>query len=115
MKSKERSPITINKLNMTKMLPRESKIVGDYSLSGRIKRIHVNKRVIAQNAAHERNDPPLTVKTARSNDYGHEVDIQGPSKVVYSPDKPLDCGAKLWIETRAVVVIRNGRSVIKVI
>jgi len=29
----------------------------------------------------------------------------GPSRVVYSPDKPLSCGAKVWVETEAEVKI----------
>jgi|TARA_B110000908_G_C10078973_1_gene368671 hypothetical protein len=39
--------------------------------------------------------------------YGSEVDILGPSKMIYSPDKPRPCGAKLWIETEAEVFIHN--------
>ena len=38
----------------------------------------------------------------------YEVEIKGPSKVVYSPDKPLSCGAKVWIETQAEVVVLEG-------
>ena len=34
----------------------------------------------------------------------HEVKINGPSKVIYSPDKPLTCGAKVWIETESEVI-----------
>lgn len=48
----------------------------------------------------------LTVKTYKSNDYAHEVEIPGPSKVVYSPDKPLSCGATVWIETQDGVIIK---------
>lgn len=66
--------------------------------------IHVNQHVIRRNAKEGTNDPCLTVKTYKSNTYAHEVDIKGPSKVVYSPDKPLSCGAKVWIETEAEVV-----------
>jgi len=29
----------------------------------------------------------------------------GPAKVIYSPDKPLSCGAKVWIETESEVKI----------
>jgi len=47
----------------------------------------------------------LTVKTYKSNDYGHEVEIDGPCKVVYRPNKPLSCGAKVWIETKSEVKI----------
>jgi hypothetical protein len=47
----------------------------------------------------------LTVKTYKSNTYAHEVDIKGPSKLVYSPDKPLSCGARVWLETESEVEI----------
>ena len=67
--------------------------------------IHVNQHVIKANRANEVNDPVLTVKTYKSNDYAHEVAIHGASRVVYSPDKPLSCGAHVWIETQAEVEI----------
>jgi hypothetical protein len=54
------------------------------------------------NKTGERN-PVLTVKTSKSNQYAHEVEIYGPSKVIYSPDKPLSCGARVWIETDSEV------------
>lgn len=44
-------------------------------------------------------DPVLTVKRGKTNRYAHEVIFTGPSKVVYSPDKPLSCGARCWMET----------------
>ena len=68
-------------------------------------RIHVNQHVIKANSKNGTNDPVLTVKTYKSNMYAHEVDVLGPSKVIYSPDKPLSCGAKVWIETDAEVKI----------
>ena len=57
--------------------------------------------VIRSNKKNGTNDPVITVKTYKSNTYGHEVDILGNSKVVYSPDKPLSCGARVWIETES--------------
>ena len=66
--------------------------------------IHVNQHVIKANAKTGATDPVLTVKTYKENIYAHEVEIKGPSRVVYSPDKPLSCGAKVWIETEAEVV-----------
>ena len=69
------------------------------------KRIHVNMHHIRYNKKHGTNKPVITVKTSKSNDYGHEVDILGPSKIIYSPDKPLSCGARVWIETEADVKI----------
>jgi hypothetical protein len=53
---------------------------------------------------HGTNDPVITVKTSKSNTYTHKVEIKGPSKVIYSPDKPLSCGAKVWIETESEVI-----------
>jgi hypothetical protein len=67
--------------------------------------IHVNQHVIKANAKTGANDPVLTVKTYKSNTYAHDVKILGASRVVYSPDKPLSCGAKVWIETDAEVEV----------
>jgi hypothetical protein len=66
--------------------------------------IHVNQHVIKSNAKNGENKPTLTVKTYKENRYAHEVEIKGPSRVVYSPDKPLSCGARVWIETEAEVI-----------
>jgi len=71
-----------------------------------IKRIHVNQHRIKANKKHNLNDPVITVKTSKSNTYGHEVIIHGPSKVIYSPDKPLSCGARVWIETESEVSLK---------
>ena len=67
--------------------------------------IHVNQHVIKANAKNNTDDPVLTVKTYKSNTYAHEVLIKGSSKIVYSPDKPMSCGAKVWIETESEVEI----------
>jgi len=67
--------------------------------------IHVNQHVIKSNAKTGSKDPVLTVKTYKTNTYAHEVEIKGDSKIVYSPDKPLSCGAKVWIETQGEVII----------
>jgi hypothetical protein len=69
--------------------------------------VHVNQSVIRRNAKERTDDPVLTVKTYKSNDYAHEVDITGPARVVHRPDRPLSCGAKVWIETEHPVVIRR--------
>jgi hypothetical protein len=61
---------------------------------------------VKANAKNGTNDPVLTVKTYKDNKYAHEVEIKGESKVVYSADKPLSCGARVWIETQAEVIIK---------
>ena len=53
-------------------------------------------------------DPVITVKTSKSNTYASEVEILGKSKLIYSPNKPLACGARVWIETDEKIVLDNG-------
>lgn len=65
--------------------------------------IHVNQHNIRHNAKGEDIKPVLTVKTYKDNQLGNEAilkDKQGNvlGKFVYSPDKPLSCGAKVWFE-----------------
>lgn len=66
--------------------------------------VHVNQHKIRKNAKTGNLEPVITVKTSKSNIYAHEVEIKGPCKIVYSPDKPLKCGAKVWIETDSEVL-----------
>ena len=67
--------------------------------------VHVNQHIIRKNRETGSADPVLTVKTYKSNRYAHQVKIDGPSRVVYSPEKPLSCGARVWIETNAPVEV----------
>ena len=69
--------------------------------------IHVNQHVIKANRKSGATDPVLTVKTYKSNTYASEVIINGPSRIVYSPDKPLSCGAHVWIESESEVVVET--------
>jgi len=67
--------------------------------------IHVNQHIIKSNAKKNEREPVITCKTYKANNYAHEVLIYGQddkiaAKVIYSPDKPLSCGAKVWIETQ---------------
>jgi hypothetical protein len=71
-----------------------------------LKRIHVDQHAIRRNKRLGTDEPPISVKTYRENIKCLEVEIDGPSRLVYQPDKPLSCGARLWIETRAAVTAR---------
>ena len=67
--------------------------------------IHVNQHKIKSNNKTGERHPVLTCKTYKTNDYAHEAIIydkegQEAAKIIYSPDKPLGCGATVWIETR---------------
>lgn len=69
--------------------------------------IHINRNIIQQNEKNGTRLPVCRVSIGNKTWYGSGVDILGSSKMVYSPDKPLSCGAKLWIETDSEVVIHN--------
>ena len=71
------------------------------------KYIHVNQHVIRANKKNNTNDPVITIKQGKSNIYCHEVNILGPSRVVYGGnEKPLlSCGARVVIETEADVEV----------
>ncbi len=75
-------------------------------------KIHVNKHAIKRNQKRgpaAAKEPVFTVKTYKSNDYAHEVQLQGPLTLVYCPDKPLSCGAVAWAETNAQVTLKDAR------
>jgi hypothetical protein len=71
-----------------------------------LRRIHVNQHVIRTNKRTGSNDPPLTVKSSQGNERCHDVEILGPSRVIYSPEKPLACGARVWVETHSEILTR---------
>ena len=68
-----------------------------------MKIIHINRNIIQRNAKRELEEPVVRVEEKGSVVYCMEVDIKGPSRMIYRPEKPRPCGAKLWIETDADV------------
>ena len=74
-------------------------------MQNKIARIHVNQHVIKANAKYGENNPVFTIKQGGKNTYAYNVKVVGEMELVYSPDKPLSCGAKVWIETRGDIEI----------
>ena len=71
-------------------------------------RIHVNQHNIRANAKGG-DKPVITVKDYKTNRKANQAEIVTDdgvtvAKVVYSPDKPLACGAKVWVETDFKVI-----------
>lgn len=66
--------------------------------------IHVNQHNIKFNRKNDNKKPVLTCKTYKDNVRCNEVIINGPCKIVYSPDKPLSCGATVYIVTESEVL-----------
>lgn len=64
--------------------------------------IHMNSHIIRSNAKHGENNPPVSIRKTKHGpvvDRCHSVLIKGPSAVVYDQNKPLSCGARVWIDT----------------
>ena len=77
--------------------------------------IHVNQHVIRANNKTGTRDPVLTVKDYTQNRYAHEVDVLDHdgnvvARVIYRPNAPLACGARVWIETTNKVQVRTTES-----
>lgn len=69
--------------------------------------INVNRGLIARNRKEKTSFPVLSVKNKSKNTYCNRVEILDKegnvvASVVYSPDKPLACGARVWIEAENV-------------
>jgi hypothetical protein len=74
-----------------------------------MKIIHINRNIIQSNAKRGSEEPVCRVEENGVVQYCMEVDIRGPSRMVYRPDKPRPCGAKLWIETEADVILIGAK------
>ncbi len=61
--------------------------------------VHINSNIIRQNIKKSKaeREPAIAVKGKKKH-YVHELEIPVPCKIIYNPDKPLDCGARVWIE-----------------
>ena len=80
----------------------------------KLKRIHIIQHNIRWNKKNPNSNPKpiVTVKCGGKNYIGGSASILGPSKAVYSPDKPLSCGARVWIETKSIVILDEPITII---
>lgn len=72
--------------------------------------IHINQHNIKSNRKNKTNLPVISVKNYKSNRYTQNckiLDNEGNicAEIIYRPEKPLSCGATVWIETRNEVKI----------
>lgn len=61
------------------------------------------------NAKDGRNRPVYTIKSKGKTRYCREVQINGPSVLVYN-GKQLSCGARAWLETYSDVTLIDEMS-----
>lgn len=73
--------------------------------AGTIKRIHVNQHTIRRNKTTGERNNVITVQWRNKSYPVQNAEIRGAAKAVYSPDKPLSCGAHVWVETTSEVVV----------
>ena len=76
--------------------------------------IHVNQHNVRSNKTKGTNLPVITIKQGKKNTYCNEVEILGPSKIIYGGEgcdaKPiLSCGARVVIITESEVRIIDGQ------
>ena len=79
--------------------------------SDKVKKIHINQHNIRSNKTKETDLPVITIKIGSKNYYCNEIEIMGPSKVIYcgsGNQKPLmSCGARVVIETTSEIKIKK--------
>ncbi len=71
--------------------------------------VHVNQHRIRANRKSGDRAAVLTVKSYKSNRYTNLIILRDTlgnevGRFVYSPDKPLSCGARVWFETAVLDV-----------
>jgi hypothetical protein len=71
--------------------------------AGTIKRIHVDQHIIRRNKKTGEQNNVITIQWRGRSYKVKTLNILGPSQAIYSPDKPLSCGAHVWVETTAEV------------
>lgn len=75
-----------------------------------ISRIHMRRDLIAKDTRLGTQSLAIGVETTGLRKrYGASVTIHGPSRIVYRPTKPLKCGARAWIESRARVTVHRPK------
>lgn len=73
------------------------------------KYISIERGVIAKNAANATNEPVILIEYDEARKLlCHEVEIKGPSRLVYKPNNPEGRINSAWIETDAEVLARAG-------
>ena len=77
---------------------------------GTIKRIHINRANLIHNQKTGESRPVYSIKHKGRTHVAHAINVQGPSWFPNpSITKPLACGARVWMWTRARVDLWGER------
>jgi hypothetical protein len=73
-------------------------------------RVYINRHVVAANQKSGEHRPPIIILHSKGRrTYALCVELIGTARVIYSPDKPLSCGARVWIECDDAVAVEPCR------
>lgn len=82
-------------------------IHGKFLPGGNLKRIHVDRRILANNLKTGANEPAITIQLSSGAIKASRVRILSgmPRFIQAGIDsiKPLSCGARVWVETKGAV------------
>lgn len=71
---------------------------------GTIKRIHINRQNLLRNMKTGESLPVYTIKHKGKSHRAHAINVNGPGWFPNpSMSKPLACGARVWLWTKAAV------------
>lgn len=70
--------------------------------------IHVHQQKIKSNLKNGTKEPPIIVRNYKEIKYASYVEILDEdgnvvATLIYQPDNPLSCGARVWLETKLEV------------
>lgn len=76
--------------------------------AGTIKRIHVNRQVVARNRKFNQEKPAITIQTSRGPIRARQAVVRGTMHVIqagrHTKRKQLGCGAMIWLETTSKIL-----------
>lgn len=76
----------------------KSRYVGSIPIM--ISKVYIDRHIIKANTKTDDKKPPISIRQGGKVTKAWEVEFTGPAKLVYRPEKPLSCGATVWIETK---------------
>lgn len=76
-------------------------------------RVNVNRHVINRNRNTGSDDPPFTIyRPGKRVERASEVSLEGNVRLIYRPEKPLKCGATVWLEADQVQAVTKSSETI---
>lgn len=69
--------------------------------------IHVRQDRLRDNRKYGTDNPVVTIRSGNRQIYCHEATIEGICKIIYQQDRPLSCGATLWLELEPTTKVRS--------